>query len=193
MLPRSARWLNDVSSPGAFQGCRLSVSVEDARLVNSLAFFHRWTDAMIMLGNGECRRKAALSNLSGFASRLAQVALPRSFRIGRLRVSAEDARLVNCGGVHPAHRWRPIDRAEICRICGVIENLPGHWLSEACSLITKCRGCLRCSWPTHQTRDLCEEPRCALQNPEAIRQRSFFAARGYRNRPRPQRGAAGHR
>jgi hypothetical protein len=98
MLPRSARWLNDVSSPGAFQGCRLSVSVEDARLVNSLAFFHRWTDAMIMLGNGECRRKAALSNLSGFASRLAQVALPRSFRIGRLRVSAEDARLVNQWG-----------------------------------------------------------------------------------------------
>jgi hypothetical protein len=36
MLSRSAGWLADVSSPGPFRSARLSVSVEDARLVNSV-------------------------------------------------------------------------------------------------------------------------------------------------------------
>jgi hypothetical protein len=41
---------------------------------------------------------------SGTARRLVRVASPGAFRGARLRVSAEAARLVNCAGVHPAHR-----------------------------------------------------------------------------------------
>jgi len=42
--------------------------------------------------------------LARTAGRLALVSSPRSFRVPRLGVSVEDALLVNCAGVHPAHR-----------------------------------------------------------------------------------------